>query len=103
MFAREIMEFLTATATVTVGFAFGVVREDESVLAFGTVSPKGEKVRLGSITHHDVVGDEYFLVLSMDSTEEYRADTLSNLLWFLWKLEQVKDWKVSSTWMRNKD
>jgi hypothetical protein len=96
MNARAIMQYLVAAGVL--GFAFGVVREDESVLAFGTVLPNGGKVRLGSISH--VCGD-HFLVLSMDSTEEYRADTLPDLYWFLWRLEQCQDWALSSDWVND--
>ena len=96
MDARSIMNYLNKNDALS--FEFGVVRTDESVLAFGTVLPNGKKVRVGSISH--VLGD-HFLVLSMDSTEEFRADCLSDLYWFLWKLEQGQDWQASADWVND--
>ena len=99
MDAREIMRFLETHPAGNV-FAFGVVRQDESVLAFGVIR-NDEKVRMGSITSHDVPGDEHFLVLSYpDSAEEFRASSLSELGWFLWKLSG-SDWEQAENWCRD--
>ena len=99
MDTREIMRFLETHPASNV-LSFGVVREDESVLAFGVIR-NDEKTRMGSITFHDVPGDEHFLVLSYpDSSEEYRASCLSDLGWFLWKLTDL-GWEQAEAWMRN--
>ena len=98
MDTREIKSFLETHPAGNV-LTFGVVRQDESVLAFGVIR-SGEKVRMGSITFHDVPGDEHFLVLSYpDSAEEFRAMSLSDLGWFLWKLSN-SDWEQAENWVR---
>ena len=98
MDTREIKSFLETHPAGNV-LAFGVVREDETVLAFGLIQ-NGKKTRMGSITFHDVPGDEHFLVLSYpDSAEEFRAMSLSELGWFLWKLS-ISDWEQAENWVR---
>ncbi len=97
MDAREIMRFLETHPASNV-LDFGVVREDETVLAFGLIQ-NGKKTRMGSITFHDVPGDEHFLVLSYpDSAEEFRPASLSELGWFLWKLAS-SDWEQAEDWV----
>ena len=102
MKARDISAYLATHAASTV-WAFGVVREDESVLAFGTENQHGDKTRVGSVTYHGVEGDEHFLVLQYPNSEnEFRAQSLSDLGWFLWKLAQTGgDWETASDWMRS--
>lgn len=86
MDAREILSYIS-THAANVAWDYGVVRDDESVLAFGTKNSDGSKIRVGSISHQDVDGEGYFLVLQYpNSEEEYRAKTLCELGWFLWFL-----------------
>ena len=100
MDARSIHSFLATLAVANV-FDFGVVREDKDVLAFGHKNQDGSKTRIGSISQPL---EDHFLVLQYpNSEEEYRAKTLSDLGWFLWKLADCGDWEIASDWMRSRE
>lgn len=95
-----VMSYLSKLNT---NFVFGVVWEDESVIAFGTKNPNGTKNRVGSISiQEEGIGYE-FLVLSMDNTNEFRATDINQLYWFLWSLAtHKKGWDFSECWVREK-
>ncbi len=97
MGARSIQDYLATHAVANV-FTFGVVREDEDVLAFGHKNQDGSKTRIGSISQP--LEDHYLVLQYPNSEEEYRAKTLSDLGWFLWKLAECGDWVTASDWMQ---
>lgn len=100
MDARSISSYLATHAVANV-FDFGIVREDEDVLAFGHKNQDGSKTRIGSISQPL---EDHFLVLQYpNSEEEYRAKDLSDLGWFLWKLADCSDWVIASDWMRSRE
>lgn len=57
----------------------GQPAKEVTTIAFGHMLDSGVKHRLGSIT----IEDDYILVLSMDSTEEYRACDKWDCIYFL--------------------
>lgn len=95
---RNLMNYLNAN--VSLGMVFGLVKEDQSVLAFGKMQPDGTKLRMGSISHSDADGDSYWLVLSIDNKNEARCYSMSDVHWFLWKLNACASWEEAEDWMR---
>jgi hypothetical protein len=95
---RNLMNYLNAN--VSLGMIFGLVKEDQSVLAFGRIQPAGEKLRMGSITRCTADGDPYWLVLSIDNKNEIRCETMPDVHWFLWKLSACNSWEEAEDWLR---
>jgi len=96
MTAHEIAKYLSSGAAAV--FKYGVVKGTD-VIAFGVLNEDGTKVRLGSISVQDPSISYRFLVLSMDNTEEYRADTINQVFWFMWALDYFGDWDVAALWV----
>lgn len=93
---KEIMNYLKVGPACN--FTYGIVREEESILAFGVKNRDGSKVRIGSISAIENGFGNEFLVLSIDNNEEFRAQDRNQLYWFLWKLEQCKSWEIADAW-----
>jgi hypothetical protein len=96
MTTHEIAEYLSSGAAAV--FKYGVI-EGTDVVAFGVLNEDGTKVRLGSISEQDPSIGYCFLVLSIDNTEEYRADTINQVFWFMWALDHFGDWDVAALWV----
>ena len=97
---RQVMEYLSRHPLVGTAFTYGIIREDESVLAFGR-TVNGKKVREGSITQDH--NGEGWLILSMDGAEEAHAKTLSDVHWFLWALDTMQSWPLACDWISSCD
>ena len=101
MNGRSTMEYLQHGAAGIL--TYGLVRGQEDVIAFGTVGANRTKTRLGSIAlQEESIGYE-FLVLSMDSTSEFRAKDRNELHWFLWALGTSGDWNTAEDWSNGKN
>ena len=98
MNAFEVMAHLQFHAD---GFEYGVVREDESVVAFGRIL-NGVKIRFGSISLQEEGADYQFLVLKIDNTEEFRAENLNQLEWFMWGLSHTGNWEDTENWVKGR-
>ena len=89
MNGRSTMEYLQHGAAGIL--TYGLVRGQEDVIAFGTVGANRTKTRLGSIAlQEESIGYE-FLVLSMDSTSEFRAK------------DRNGDWNTAEDWSNGKN
>lgn len=92
---RDVMKHLTHPTLSA--WVFGLIREDETVLAFGRVGDTGVKTRVGSITRE--CDGEGFIVLTM-SGEEARPSSQNELFWFLWALDaHGGDMDKAEIWM----
>lgn len=92
----EIMTDLKAHAASNI-WVFGVVKEDPTVLAFGSIV-NGAKTRVGSISNS--IQDEILILSYPDSDNEYKANTTVEAGWFLWALDHFKgDWDKATIWM----
>lgn len=78
---------------------FGVVKQDTTVLAFGSLK-EGTKIRVGSISNHT---ENDFLVLSYpDSEKEFKGNSMTEVGWFLWAMDYFNgDWEKAEDWMRS--
>jgi hypothetical protein len=94
---RNVMAHLTHPTLS--GWVIGLVREDETVLAFGRVDNTGVKTRVGSITRE--CDGEGFIVLTMDG-EEARPSNQNELFWFLWAFDVHGNMDKATIWMHSR-
>lgn len=95
---RDLMNYLKCN--ISLKFTFGLVKEDQSVLTFSKINPDGVNERLGSITSTDADDEPYWLLLSIDNKNEVRCETMSDVHWFLWKLNACETWEEAEDWLR---
>jgi hypothetical protein len=94
---RDVMVHLTHPTLS--GWVLGLVREDESVLAFGRVDNMGVKTRVGFITRE--CNGEGFIVLTTHG-EEARPSSQNDLFWFLWAFDAHGDMDTPTIWMHSR-
>lgn len=92
MNAFEVMQYMQSHAVGNVA-VFGVDRENENILAFGTVSDE-VKTRLGTIAYDDA--DARYIVTTWPIANKIRRfKTMCDVAWFVWNFIRTGEWTVA--------